>query len=146
MTLSSSLFCQEVLTGIATKVYDGDTFTLMLEDNTNIKIRVVGIDAPEKNQEHGIIARDFARRLIDQKSVTVYLEPGETYGRRLGIVITSNGKHLNYEMVRSGNAWHYKHYNSDNFLAAAEKEAKNNKIGLWSSDKPVAPWDWRKNN
>jgi endonuclease YncB( thermonuclease family) len=146
LIISINISGQEVITGIATKVYDGDTFTLVTEENASIKIRVVGIDAPEKDQKHGVVARDFARNLIDNKKVTVYLEPGQTYGRRLGVVITSNGKHFNYEMVKRGHAWHYKHYNSDKFLSAAENEAKESKVGLWADNNPEAPWEYRRRN
>jgi len=141
----SSSFGQEVIKGTATKVYDGDTFTLVTQTGDNIRIRVVGIDAPEKDQEYGIEAGNFAKTLIDQKKVTVYLETGETYGRKLGVVITSDGRHFNYEMVKNGYAWHYKQYNSDKFLIAAQKEAKANKVGLWSKNNPTAPWEHRRN-
>lgn len=144
LLIVTSLHCQEIITGKAVKVYDGDTFTLVTDSNQEIRVRVVGIDAPEKNQEHGIESRDFARRLIENKTVTVYLESGETYGRKLAVVITSSGKHFNYEMVVNGHAWHYNHYNSDKFLSTSQNMAKNNKIGLWASDSPVAPWDWKK--
>ena len=139
-------FGQKVVTGTATKVYDGDTFTLLTEQGEEMKIRIIGIDAPEKNQEHGIIARDFARSLIDGKTVRVYLEPGDTYGRKLGIVITPDGKQFSYEMVLNGHAWHYKKYNSDKYLAAAEKQARENKSGLWADADAQAPWEWRREN
>lgn len=133
---------QEILTGTAINIYDGDTFTLLTGDE-KIKIRIVGIDAPEAKQEYGLISRDYARDLLDGKRVTVYLEPGETYGRKLGIVITEDGKHFNYEMVANGYAWWYDYYSSDKFLEAAQEKAKAKKKGLWSLDSPKAPWIWR---
>ena len=137
-------FGQEVVTGTATNVYDGDTFTLIAINGEKVKIRVVGIDAPEVDQDYGRESRDYARSLIDSKIVTVYLEPGETYGRKLGIVITSDGKHFNYEMVKAGYAWHYSYYNNDKYLAAAEESARDLKSGLWAEESPQAPWEWRR--
>lgn len=147
MSLFASLcFSQDVLTGKAINVYDGDTFTLLMDNGTQHKIRVVGIDAPEAKQEYGIVARDYARDLIENKRVTVYCEPGETYGRKLGNVITAEGLHFNYEMVLNGHAWHYEYYNSDKFLKAAAVQAKATKLGLWKNPLAVAPWEYRRNN
>ena len=137
---------QAVLQGTATNVYDGDTFTLVTSGDEKIKIRVVGIDAPEANQEYGINSRDYARAILDQKKVTVYLEPGETYGRKLGVVVTEDGIHFNYQMVATGNAWWYDYYSDDKYLEAAMKEAQINQKGLWSKSNPIAPWEWRKLN
>ncbi|MEQ6169134.1 thermonuclease family protein [Ekhidna sp. MALMAid0563] len=137
---------QTILQGRAKNVYDGDTFTLVTDDQEELKIRLVGIDAPEVKQEHGVEARDYARSLLNGKELTVYLEPGETYGRKLGVVITNDGKHFNYEMVAAGYAWFYDYYSDDKYLEAAYKRAKELKHGLWSLPNPVAPWDWRKKN
>ena len=106
-TLIISMHCmvgQGILTGTATNVYDGDTFTLLQANGKKTKIRIVGIDAPEAKQDFGIVSRDYARSLLDVKKVTVYLEPGETYGRKLGVVITSDGVNFNYLMVANGYA------------------------------------------
>ena len=146
LTCSFFSIAQDIVEGKAVNVYDGDTFTLVLDDGTKYKIRVVGIDAPEAKQEYGITARDYARALINNKRVRVYLQPKETYGRKLGIVITPDGKHFSYEMVASGNAWWYSHFTKDEYLEAAEKKAKEKKLGLWSGSSPKAPWDWRKEN
>lgn len=137
---------QGILTGKATNVYDGDTFTLEMAEGRTVKIRVVGIDAPEAKQAYGLTSRDYARKILDGKQVTVYLEPGETYGRKLGVVITEDGLHFNYEMVASGNAWWYSQYSKDKFLKAAFEKAQNDKLGLWATDNPQAPWDWRRAN
>lgn len=137
---------QEILTGKATNVYDGDTFTLVESDGNKVKIRIVGIDAPEAKQEYGLKSRDYARSILDGKNVRVYLEPGETYGRKLGIVITEDGIHFNYEMVASGNAWWYDNYSQDKYLKAAMEKAKEDKLGLWSTSNPEAPWEWRRRN
>ena len=134
---------QEVLIGEATNVYDGDTFTLITASD-EIRIRILGIDAPEMNQDYGVEARDYARDMIEGKKVTVYLEPGETYGRKLGHVITEDGKHFSYEMVLAGFAWWYERYSSDKFLKAAQESARTNRSGLWSNSNAVAPWDFRR--
>ena len=149
LVFDSSVKAQEILSGTATNVYDGDTFTLITDDDEKVKIRIVGIDAPEAKQEYGIASRDFARNILDKKRVRVYLEPGETYGRKLGVVITQDGIHFNYEMVASGNAWWYSNngkYSTDKFLKAAMKDAQEKRKGLWASEDPQAPWEWRRAN
>ena len=143
---STIVLSQDILKGTATNIYDGDTFTLVAEDGTKSKIRIVGIDAPEKNQDFGIKSRDYARSILQDKKLTVYLEPGETYGRKLGIVITDDGLHFNYEMVANGYAWWYDAYSKDKYLEAAFEKAKSNKIGLWATTDPQAPWQWRREN
>lgn len=142
--VSFSLSGQGILKGTATNVYDGDTFTLLQADGTKTKIRLVGIDAPEAKQDFGLASRDYARSILDGKKVTVYLEPGETYGRKLGVVITEDGLHFNYEMVAKGYAWWYSFYSKDKFLEAAFKAAQQAKLGLWNTNNPQAPWEWRK--
>ena len=149
LVFDSSVNAQEILSGTATNVYDGDTFTLITDDDQKVKIRIVGIDAPEAKQDYGIVSRDFARNILDNKRVRVYLEPGETYGRKLGVVITEDGIHFNYEMVASGNAWWYSNngkYSTDKFLKAAMQDAKEKRKGLWASEDPQAPWEWRRAN
>lgn len=142
--LSCYSHAQGIITGTAKYVYDGDTFTLFKEDGTKIKIRIAGIDAPEVAQPYGIEARNYARKILQDKKVRVYLEPGETYGRKLGIVITEDGLNFNYEMVATGHAWWYSYYSKDKYLEAAFKHAQSNDLGLWGTISPVAPWEWRK--
>ena len=67
---STIVLSQDILKGTATNIYDGDTFTLVAEDGTKSKIRIVGIDAPEKNQDFGIKSRDYARSILKDKKLT----------------------------------------------------------------------------
>lgn len=146
ISLQTGLLAQQVLEGTATRVYDGDTFTLVTETGDEYKIRIVGIDAPERQQKFGIESRDYARDLINGKQVSVYSESKDRYNRILSIVITEEGDHFNYEMVLNGYAWHYATYSNDSFLEAAQKEAKRSRKGLWADDAPQEPWKWRRDN
>lgn len=140
--LPTILFAQEVLVGTVNKVYNGDSFTILAEDGTEVKIVAMGIDAPELPQEYGIESRDYARDLLLSKKVNAYLMPGEFYGRREAIVVTSDNIHFSYHMVSTGNAWWDYRYSKDKYLEFAHKSAASLEKGLWKNPRAQPPWDW----
>ncbi|PIQ18076.1 MAG: micrococcal nuclease, partial [Flavobacteriaceae bacterium CG18_big_fil_WC_8_21_14_2_50_34_36] len=101
-----------------------------------------GIDSPEKKQAFSKRAKQTLSDLIFDKEVKVYYKSKDRYGRVLGDVYVGE-VNINHEMVRRGMAWHFTRYSEDETLAALEKEAKKNKIGLWAEAEPVAPWVYR---
>jgi micrococcal nuclease len=125
-------------------VSDGDTVKLLTADFTEIKVRLEGIDCPEKNQAFGQKAKQFTSDLCFGKQVSFQKTGQDRYGRSLGYIILPDGRNLNKEILRAGFAWHYKKYNQSKELADLEKEAKAAKRGLWSDLNPMAPWDFRK--
>ncbi|OHE72751.1 MAG: hypothetical protein A2007_03010 [Verrucomicrobia bacterium GWC2_42_7] len=131
-------------TGKVVKVTDGDTIQVM-RDGKAEKIRLAGIDCPEKNQAFGQAATKYTLSLAAQEIVTVQVETTDRYGRLVGEVILPDGKNLNRELVRAGYAWWYRKYSSDITLGDLESEARINRCGLWVDPNPVSPWDWRKN-
>jgi endonuclease YncB( thermonuclease family) len=131
------------LTGKVIGVSDGDTITILV-DNQQIKIRLNGIDCPEKSQDFGQVAKQFTSDQCFGKTVTVITHGQDRYGRTLGEVILPDGKSLNQELVRAGLAWHYKKYSTDTTLADLEIAARNEKKGLWCQSDCVAPWEYRK--
>ncbi|MBE0574377.1 MAG: thermonuclease family protein [Desulfuromonadales bacterium] len=128
--------------GKVVKVADGDTIEV-LRDGQAEKIRLAGIDCPEKKQAFGQAAKRFTLDLAAKKIVTVKVETTDRYGRTVGEVILPNGRSLNRELVRAGYAWWYRKYSSDTTLGLLESEAQANRLGLWADSSPVPPWNWR---
>lgn len=134
----------DTLKGKVVSVADGDTITIRLKDGSTEKVRLFGIDAPEKDQPYGNEAKRKLNDLVYNKSVTVKTQDTDDYGRVVGTLVL-NGKDINLAMVKAGCAWHYKHYAPDNTkLAEAEKSARAAKAGLWKAPQPTPPWDFRK--
>jgi micrococcal nuclease len=127
-------------------VTDGDTIKVFNAEQGQVKIRLYGIDTPEKGQPYGKAAGKHLASLIAGARVEVESVTKDRYGRTVGIVWDSEAN-INQEMVRSGYAWVYQKYCDRPFCdywLALEKEAKTGKIGLWQEPKPVPPWEWRR--
>ncbi len=124
-------------------IKDGDTIEL-LKDGKPLRVRLLGVDAPEKNQDYGTVARQFTSDLCFNKVVNLIVDSQDRYGRTVGTIVLPDGRTLNNELVRNGYAWHYKAYSRDQTLAQLETEARQNRRGLWEKPRPVAPWDFRK--
>jgi endonuclease YncB( thermonuclease family) len=141
--LSFTILSAQTLTGNVSYVSDGDTIHIVT-NNQKYKIRFYGIDTPEKTQEYGLEAKSFVHKRIANKNVKVEVMDTDRYGRKVGKVYY-NGKYLNKEIVKNGYAWWYKNYaKNDKDLENAEKYARANKLGLWKSPNPIAPWDYRR--
>lgn len=132
------------LRGRAVKIVDGDTFDLLLPEQRTIRIRLHGMDCPERGQDYGKAAKEAFGELMQDQQLRVVAVDSDRYGRVVGDVYTTGGTWVNLELVKRGMAWHYLAYSSDERLAAAEREARAARVGLWSQPRPVAPWDWRK--
>ena len=130
--------------GKVVKIADGDTFTLLDANNQQVRIRLHGIDSPERAQDFGQVARQKLSDLIFNQPVRLEVMDTDRYGRTIAIVYTQNGLCVNEELLKSGLAWHYTEYDDNEGWAQMEKEARKQKVGLWSQPRPVAPWDWRK--
>ena len=132
-------------------VADGDTITVLDDTNTQHKIRLQGIDAPEKAQAFGQRSKQSLHQLVHSKQVTVEYQKKDKYGRTLGKVL-HNGNDVCLEQIKLGMAWHYKQYESEQskedreIYAQAELSARANAIGLWKDKQPSPPWEFRKLN
>lgn len=135
---------KKVLVGKVVSIADGDTVTVLDDTNTQHKIRLEGIDAPESNQAYGTKSKRALAEKVFQKSVRIRWLKADRYRRILGQLFVDD-RWINKEMVAEGWAWHYKQYSSDDDLAGAEVAARKAKLGLWSDPKPVPPWDFRHN-
>ena len=130
-------------------ISDGDTLTVLDAGNTQHKIRLAGIDAPEKRQAWGERARQFLGVRVHQRLVQIEVGKKDRYGREVGKVLL-DGQDINLELLKSGLAWHYKAYEREQppaermTYAQAERSARARGLGLWGDAHPVAPWDFRK--
>ncbi len=137
------------LPGRVVGITDGDTLTLLVDERRQVKIRLMGIDAPESRQPFGQVAKRVLSDLAFQKSAMVQFEKQDRYGRVIGKVLV-DGVDLNLEMVKAGLAWWYRKYAAEQSgpdqtaYGAAEGEARLAKRGLWVDPDPIPPWDWRK--
>lgn len=130
------------VTGKVVRVIDADTIVVLDGANTQQKIRLTDIDAPERSQAYGNKARQALSGKIFGKTVKVTYDGSDRYGRILGRV-DYNGRWINKELVAEGWAWLYRQYSSDQNLAAAETAARQQHLGLWADPHPVAPWEYR---
>lgn len=140
ITLSNTAYSD--ITGIVVKVYDGDTITVM-NDGKLTKVRLYGIDAPEIGQDYGIASKQALFDAIAGNTVTVKENGIDRYGRVIGIVMLA-GIDINKEMILRGHAWCYQQYNKNPEYLESEIQARKNGVGLWSTQNPKAPWDFRK--
>jgi len=139
------LFCctSEEQKGHVIKVIDGDTFDLKYGDE-KIRVRLFGIDSPERAQAFNVKAKEFTASLIADKDVRVVLINKDRYGRSVADVYLEDGTHVNSAIVKAGYAWHFKQYTDDPDLARLETEAHRARSGLWQDVDPIAPWEFRR--
>lgn len=124
-------------------VTDGDTIKV-LHNGKAEKIRLHGIDCPEKAQPFGTKAKQFTSEMVFGKTVAVQVTDTDRYGRTVADVILPDGRVLNRELVASGLAWWYRKYSKDESLGQLEGKARSAKRGLWADPNPMPPWCYRK--
>ena len=128
--------------GKVVKVVDGDTLHVYSNKKT-YKIRLSGIDAPERGQAYGKRAKEHLEFLVAGKQVIAIVESKDRYGRYVASVKVQS-KDVCAEMLTAGYAWHYKQYDNNKYYDELQREAKKAKRGLWIDKKPQAPWEYRK--
>lgn len=136
---------EQTVEGRVIEVADGDTATVFDEkNNLKYRVRFFGIDAPEKAMKFGSSARSALQDKILGKNVTVKVINTDIYHRAVGKVLLGT-RYINLEMVSDGFAWYYPDYAAGEYdLAAAEREARSRKRGLWQEKNPTPPWEYRK--
>ena len=144
LSLLFSLSIQaEIIEGKVVKIADGDTLTLLTSSNQQVKVRLAGIDTPERKQPFGNRAKQALANLAFQKQALIEVEAKDRYGRTVGVVFV-DGLNVNAELVKQGMAWVYRKYTDDKRLYTLESEAKQAKRGLWLDENPIPPWEWRR--
>ena len=138
------------LQGKVVKLADGDSITVLDDDNVQHKIRLSGIDTPERKQPYGNAAKKFLSEKIANETVCVGWYKKDRYQRLVGVV-RFNDEDVNLSIVKAGLAWHYKAYQNEQSksdqasYAKAEQYAQKKRLGLWQDKGAIAPWDWRRN-
>jgi len=125
-------------------VSDGDTIKI-LQDGKEVKIRLAGVDCPERGQPYSTVAKTFTSEHCFGKEVSLNIvQKSDRYGRVVADVILPDGTSLSNELVKAGLAWHYKQFSKSKVLEDLENEARKSKCGLWADNDPIPPWDYRK--
>jgi endonuclease YncB( thermonuclease family) len=134
----------ETLTGKVESVTDGDTIAVLSPEKREVKIRLDGIDAPERKQPYYSKSRKALGDLVAGREVLVEIKGEDRYKRKIGVVRLAS-TNVNEKLVRDGWAWRFVQYAKDNkALADAEQEARKERRGLWADSKPpVPPWESR---
>ncbi len=154
-------FCFPALADFTAKVIgvsDGDTITV-LRDKEQVKIRLAGIDAPEKAQAFGNVAKQQMSDLVFGKEVRVEDRKKDKYGRTISRVWVAPAECVDIDCPKTfdtgmalltlGLAWHYKKYAKEQpeeereEYSFAETEARGKRVGLWADADLVPPWEWR---
>lgn len=138
----------DLITGQVVGVADGDTITVLDSTNTQHKIRLAGIDAPEKKQAFGNVSKRTLSDLVFGKQVEVEWTKHDRYQRIVGKVMI-DGTDANLEQIKRGMAWFYKRYKNElspqdrQNYSDSEEIARKNKVGLWADSYSMPPWDFR---
>jgi endonuclease YncB( thermonuclease family) len=132
----------ERFTGKVVGITDGDTLTILRAGRPE-RIRLSGIDAPEGRQAFGRRSRQHLSSLAFGREATVHVEGKDQYGRLIARVLVDDVD-VGLEQVREGFGWHFTRYSSDRRLAAAEREARAARRGLWADGSARPPWEFRR--
>jgi endonuclease YncB( thermonuclease family) len=129
-------------------VTDGDTIPVLDQEKVSYRIRLQGIDAPEKRQAFGDVSRRTLASMVADKTVAVEWQKHDQYGRIVGKILL-DGRDVCLEQIKAGLAWHYKQFEGEqseadrSLYAEAERDARSQKVGLWRDSVQTPPWDFR---
>ena len=126
--------------------YYGNVFTAINNDNLQLKIRLYGIDAPEKKQAFGKKSKEYLSYLIFSKTISIDVKSQDSWGRYIAYAFTPEGRDVSYLMIEAGMAWHFVKYDNSPIYELAEANARKARRELWIDTNPVAPWDYRLDN
>ena len=133
----------KIMEGICVGVSDGDSLLLELPGGERVRVRLFGIDAPEKDQEFALTARKKLTRLVYDNTIRVEVQDIDKYGRYV-CKVYAGARYVNRYMLKEGLAWHYLHYAAgDALLAETEARARAAGRGIWASDSPCRPRNFR---
>ena len=136
------------ITGRVVGIADGDTLTLLDAGNQQHKIRIAGIDAPEKRQSFGQRSKENLSRLAFSRTANATCSKRDRYRREV-CTVAVDGRDVGLEQVRAGLAWWYRKYASEQSplqrtdYESSEGRAKQLRVGLWIETAPVPPWAFR---
>ncbi len=137
------------VTGRVVGITDGDTATVLDSSRTQYKVRLAGIDAPEKKQPFGQKSKEALSDCAYDKTATIVGDKLDRYGRLVGKVMVGDVD-CNLRQINLGLAWHYKKYMKEQpesdraSYSRTEDSARGKRVGLWVEADPMPPWEWRK--
>lgn len=142
----------ESIAGRVVGIQDGDTLDLLVTattgTKTQVRVRLAGIDCPEKGQAFGQRARQALADAVFGQDVAVESNKTDRYGRPVGKVLLG-GADVNLSLVEDGLCWWYQKYANEQsamdrqLYESAEAGARLAHRGLWVDPAPLAPWDFR---
>ncbi len=147
-TLTSHFAWAYELQGKVVAVADGDTITVLDSTNTQHKIRLAGIDAPEKKMPFGQASKSHLSDKVFGREARLQCGKTDKYKREVCVVYV-NGQDTNLSQLNAGMAWWYRKYQREQTerqradYEAAEAVARSGRVGLWHDADPVPPWEWR---
>ena len=124
------------------RVVDGDTVHVFSKGEV-LKVRLVEIDTPEMDQPHGQEAKEYLENLLKDGYINLDISGTDIYKRKLGRIYWKE-KDINRLMVKSGHAWVYDQYVTDQTFYEDQNYARSRKLGLWTSNDPIQPGQWRR--
>ena len=125
-------------------VADGDSFHARDTRGRKLEVRILAIDAPEKNQPYADASRQALIRMIRGKEIEIHVAEPDRHGRLVSRV-TQGGVDVGLAQLQSGMAWLYDRaqYIPPGYREA-ERKARGAGLGLWKDRKPVEPWKYRR--
>src|SRR5210317_1981017 len=128
-------------------ITDGDTITVLNSKTLKgVKIRLYGIDTPERGQAFSKRAKQFTSKLVYGKVVEVKVMATDRYGRTVAMIYADNTL-LNEELVKAGMAWvfwKYCHHPICETWENFQLRARFDKRGLWADPNRIPPWEYRR--
>lgn len=145
LTIASPLALAADINCKVVGVHDGDTFTCLDSNKTQLKVRMAEIDTPESKQPYGTKSQQALSDLVFGKDVALKVQATDRYGRTVARAYVGSTD-VNSELVAQGAAWVYRQYSKDKSLIGLEDQARKAKLGLWAlpESERVPPWEWRK--
>ena len=137
------------ISGRVTAVADGDSLTITDSTRRSYRVRLQGIDAPERAQPFSNASKAALSKLVFGRDVVVVPQKTDQYGRIVGKLLV-NDRDVALEQLRSGLVWFYTHFENEMAPAdrarylAAQREARLARRGLWAGDRPTPPWQFRR--
>ncbi|KAB2891895.1 MAG: hypothetical protein F9K32_01855 [Desulfobulbaceae bacterium] len=129
---------------VVAHVIDGDSLELRQGGRT-CQARLWGIDTPEYDQDFAEMAKNYTRRMAEEKTIAISRKYTDRFDRVV-VLAWVNGILLNEELVKNGLAWVHVRYCHEEICRSwrqLEQEARKQRIGIWGGDRPVPPWQWK---
>ena len=134
-----------VFSAQVTKVVDGDSLEVKYAGQ-KIKLRLWGIDAPERRQAYGKQARVWLAAMVSGRRIEAQAKDIDVYNRLVALVWV-DGQSVNEEMVRQGAAWVYSRYCREEICDSwrgLQDDARSARRGLWANKRAIPPWQKRR--